>query len=147
MHALSEGTLLNVDLENIAIRRAFSLAAEYPDGRTLIAKRLFDHPTISANNYSYALCYPHNNGDDTEELFSLLLKGADRQDLETVKSNEIVSSRQLEFQQAVDQALKDVSSEGRHEAGRKKRIAILDEALGYGVPKDVLGIILAYHYL
>ena len=53
--ALNEGTFLNQDLENVAIRKAFWTASLYQDDRTLLAKRFFDHPAISAKDYS-VLC-------------------------------------------------------------------------------------------
>lgn len=45
----------------------------------------------------------------------------------------------------MDHVLQTVDSEGtRHEIGRKRRIAMLDEALEGYVPTDVLGIMLQY---
>ena len=58
--ALNEGTFLSEDLENIAIRDAFCEATHYDDGREFFAKRYFDHPAISAKNYSDALYDSYN---------------------------------------------------------------------------------------
>ena len=85
--ALSEGTFLSKDLENIAIRKAFRKASFYQDDRTLLAKRFFDHPAISAKDYSNALYNSYDYGGKTKELFHWLLARADRQDLETVKKD------------------------------------------------------------
>ena len=62
LSALKEGTFLSKDLENIAIRQAFWVASRYQDDRTLFAKRFFDHPAISAKDYSNALYNSYNNG-------------------------------------------------------------------------------------
>ena len=55
LNALNEGSFLNTDLENIAIHEAFEISSGYKDDRALLAKRFFDHPTISAKDYSDAL--------------------------------------------------------------------------------------------
>ena len=146
--ALNEGTFLNKDLENIAIRKAFRIASFYQDDRTLLAKRFFDHPAISAKDYSDALYDSYQNGDQTKELFYWLLARADRQDLETIKSDKYFSTHELEYQQAVDHALKTVGTETRHETGRKRiiavRVAATSEALEEHLPDDLRKLALEY---
>ena len=60
--ALNEGTFLSKDLENVAIRGAFETASNYQDDRALFAKRFFDHPAISAEDYSDALYRSYHHG-------------------------------------------------------------------------------------
>ena len=90
LSALNEGTFLSKDLENIAIRQAFRSASSYTDDRALLAKRFFDHPAISAKDYSDALYDSYRNGGKTKELFYWLLARADRQDLEAVKKEHYI---------------------------------------------------------
>ena len=81
--------------------------------------------------------------NETEGLFSLVASRADRQDLEAVKSEKILY-KDTGFQQAVEQALKDVGTESRHESRRQKRVAAAKEALNNGIPNDPFSIIAEY---
>lgn len=143
--ALNEGTFLNKDLGNIAILRAFNAAPFHQVDRTFLAKRFFDFPAIPAKYYSGALYASYHHGDQAKELFYWLLARADRQDLKAVKSDKKFSTRQLEFRQAVDQALQTVGSETRIGTTHRKGIPAIKEALEDDIPKDLLNIINGYY--
>ena len=68
-------------------------------------------------------------GSQAKELFNWLLPRADRQDLEAVKEDENFSNMQSEFHKAVYQASQVPSTETRHEAGYKRRVAVIEETL------------------
>jgi hypothetical protein len=142
--ALNEGTFLSKDLENVAIRYAFERAPLYQDDRIVHAKRFFDHPVISTKDYSGALYSSYNNGNKTKELFYWLLANADRQDLEAVKKNDMFSTWKSEFQDAVNHALQVVGSERRPGITRRRRVALMKEALIDGVPSALLDLIGEY---
>ena len=116
----------------------------YKDDRALLAKRFFDHPAISAKDYSDALYNSYEYGGQTKELFYWLLARADRQDLEAVKKDDEFSKHEPEFQQAVNDRWKAVGSETRKEIGREERIALMKEALDNVIPKDLLNLIAEY---
>ena len=92
----------------------------YQDDRTFLAKRFFDHPAISAKDYSDALYNSYHNGDQAKELFYWLLERADRQDLEAVKNDKDFLNDKSEFREAVNQALQTVSSKTRKEWDARK---------------------------
>lgn len=141
--ALREGTFLSKDLEDIAIREAFKLSSSYRDNRALIAKRYFDHPAISAKNYSTALHKSYGYEDETNELFYWLLNRADHDDLEVAKVDDEIFEEPV-FEEAVEQVLKTVGSETRHELRRKKRVAAMKDALKEDVLEDLLNLVGEY---
>ena len=144
LSALSEGTFLSKDLENIAIRKAFHEASSYQDDRTLLAKRFFDHPAISANDYSNALHSSYSYGGQAKELFHWLLARADRQDLEAVKKSDKFSRWGTEFQQAVNQALEAVGPDARHritQLGITTTVTALEKA---DIPEVLIELTLEY---
>ena len=141
---LNEGTFLSKDLENIAVCKAFWAASICNDGRTLVVKRYFDHPAISADGYSNVLYAFYINGGQIKELFHWLLLRADRQDLEIAQKSDNLSMWGTEFRQAVNRAAHTVGPVSRHEIRRPERIALMKEALENVIPKDLLNIIAEY---
>lgn len=142
--AFREGKFPNKDLENVAIRKVFLEASRYKDDRIIAAKRFFDHPAISAMDYSSALYNSYQNGGQDKKLFCWLLERADNQDLKTVKSGMRFSDMEPEVQQAVNDREKVVGTETRHEMGRRERIALMKGALENIIPKDLLNLISGY---
>lgn len=134
--ALREETLLNKDLENIAIRKAFERASAFQNDRIRPAKRYFDHPAISATDYSNALYASYGYGvNQARELCRWLLDRADSQDLVAVTEDERFPMMQHEFQEAVNRALLVVDFDPRHGITIRRIEAI--EALKSRLP-DVL---------
>lgn len=145
LSALKEGTFMNTDLENIAILKAVREASAHQDDRILPAKRFFDHPVISSEDYSNALYVSYNWGGQAKELFYWLLPRADRQDLEAVKRVRSFSNWPLEFQQAVNQVFQTVGIDARPGITHRRKVAIMEEALDDYIPKDLRNIINGYH--
>lgn len=137
--ALKNGTFLNAHLESVAIRKAFVTASTYPDDRTLIAKRFFNHPAISTEDYSIALYNSYKWGDQAKELFYWLLARADRQDLVAVKDYHAFSGFQFKFRNAVNQALRVVDSKVS-----PRRNAFIKDALESYIPMVLLGVVHGY---
>ena len=71
-------------VKNIAIRTAFNLAPDHGINQGVWAKRFFDHPAVSAVDYSHALYNAYKDWTPHNELFYWLVVRADRQDLEEV---------------------------------------------------------------
>jgi hypothetical protein len=107
---LRKGTFLSRKLGKIAISEAFKKASEYNDDRSFFAKRFFDHPKVSPENYSDALYNSYFKGGQNKELFHWLLERADRQDLEMVKGAHTFSSMDSKFQEVISVALQNVDS-------------------------------------
>jgi hypothetical protein len=144
LNALNDGTFLNADLEGVAISKAFRKASVYQDDRTLLVKPYFDHPEISAKNYSDALYYSNRKGDKAKELFYWLLARADRLDLEAVKDDEGFSRNKPEFQSAVTQALEAVGPNARPritQRGITTTVTALEKA---GIPEVLILLTLEY---
>jgi len=141
--ALQDETSLDPGLTNIAIRAAFHEVSCYTDDRSLYAKRLFDHSSISAKNYSDALYRSYYSGDPKKRLFHWLLARADHQDLEEARRNDEFSSQSSEFQVAVNEALEDAVGTEARIGITLKRIEII-ASLKNVIPKDLLNIILGY---
>ena len=144
LDALRERTLLNANLEDVAIREAFKLASHHKDGRMLFVKRYYDHPAIPAKDYSTVLYRFYRKGGKNKILFRWLLDGADCQDLEVIKGSDEFSGEEADFQQAVNQALKAVRIESRHESGRKRRMATTRVALEEHLPKVIEEVVFGY---
>ena len=134
---------MSSDLENIAIREAFKWSASYQDDRSLLAKRYFDHHTISAEDYSMALRRSYYNGGETKELFYWLLERADCQDLKTVKEIYIIYPEWGgKFQDAIKKALKKVGVDDR--IGIRERRAAIKGIASEHFPTDLAGLIAEY---
>jgi hypothetical protein len=126
-------------VEDVVIRKAFYFATDHLDDGTFFAKRFFDHPAISADDYSDALYDFYIYGCQTKELFYWLLARADCQDLWAVRINKRFSWMKSGFQQAVNQA---VGIESRHKLRRPERIAAAKEALEFS--NDIFNRIAGY---
>lgn len=144
LNALGGGAFLSDDLENIAIGRAFWKASSHQDARVLYTMRFFDHPAVSISHYSTALYESYERGDQAKKLFYWLLERADRRDLEAVKRYDVFYKKEPEFQQIVNQALLAVGSETRHETGRQKRIALIEEVIKSDTSTIILKLIGEY---
>lgn len=133
---------------DVAICRGFERASTYKDERNLIAKNLFDHPVVSAKSYSYALYRSYDSDDPKKEHFHWLLEKADRQDLEMAKKGDFFSKWSSEFRNAISNVLENVGTEGRIEKGERirKETAALVMATLENVPKDLVNMILEYHF-
>ena len=104
-------------------------ASRYGDDRTLFVKRFFDHPAISAEDYSNALYYSYWSGGNTKEFFYWLLARADRQDLEDSSRKTKIFLSRTRVSRSCESCLETVGTESRHEAGRKRRVATRIAAL------------------
>jgi hypothetical protein len=144
LSTLRKGKFLNQDLENVAIRTAFGSASRCNDDRVIPAMRFFDHPAVSAMNYSEALYDSDRWGDWRGKFFYWLLERADRQDLEAVRSDCRFPKMGFTFRRHVNNALRIVGPESRHEIGRQKRIALMKEVLEGDVPTVLLTLIGGY---
>jgi hypothetical protein len=140
--ALDKGTFMNPELENVAIRCAFWASSFYQNGRALFVKRFFDYPAVSAVRYSSALYNSYWNRHQDTSLFYWLLKNADYQDLQAAKDKEYFTGQQLEFQNAVDKALRGVGPDPRPRITLKRIETI--EALKDVLSDDVLNIVDGY---
>lgn len=87
------------------------------------------------------------NGDRANELFHWFLTRADRDDLEAIKRDDRFSGMEPEFQQAVGQAFKTVSSDARPGVRCRERLAIMEHAIGEYIHKDLLKIVDEYYFV
>ena len=140
--ALSKGTFLSENLENVAIRGAFWIITSYcEDSRTLFVTRFFDHPAISAESYSDALYLSYKHGSQAKESFKWLVARADHQDLKVVKGKESFARMRSDFQEAVNQT---VGIESRHKLRRPERVTAAKEASKEYFPNDLVNLIGEY---
>ena len=145
LSALKKETFVSKNLEDKAISAAFTEASRYHDDRADFAKDFFDHPAVTAEDYSDALCRSYSNGDQTRELFRWLLARANLQDLEEVKLRQEFSEWASEFQKIVNDRLQIVGTKTRRELGDEIESAILmNEALEGILLKDLRHIITGY---
>ena len=150
--ALGSGTFLNPDLENIAIRATFNEASCYcnDEGAADWAKRLFDHPAVSAINYSNALYHSYPTFYSTKnrvrraQTFYWLLARADRIDLENVVRDSKFSGVLSEFQEAVNYVRGTVGLVARHGTTHRLRVAYIQDAIGDHILEDLSKIISSY---
>ena len=108
-------------------------------------KRFFDHPAISAKDYSDALHESYNFGGKTRELFYWPLIRADRHDLEAVMGSDIFSEMHPKFQEVVNRALQAVGTETRIGITHRKGLSAIKEALEKDVPTVLLELIKKYY--
>ena len=135
--ALSEWTLSG-DLEDVAIR-GLSVSLFYPDEGNSFVERFFDHPAISAKDYSDAL---HDSYKMEAKLMSSLNGCWKEQIVKTWRQSrrdKRFSERWQEFQNAVNKA---VGIESRHGPRHQKRVAAVKEALD--LPTVLLDMIGGY---
>lgn len=133
LSALNEGSFLNKEFGDGAIRRIFLSASLSPVEKAPILKNLFDNSAISAEYYSIALYNSYMMEDQTKELFHWLLARADRRDLEDVMEPGNFSRQTPEYQDAVNKASKDDNLEVRIGI-RERKIAIMKELEKYIPP-------------
>jgi len=144
LFALQNEPSLDPNLTNAAIQQAFWSASDCTDDRTLYVKCFFDHPAVSAEDYSLALRYSYRSEDPKHELFHWLLTSADGQDLEKVRSDVSFSRRPPEFRAVVNYALYAVIPGARIGCRHRVRFVILADAINEHVPTVILGLIAAY---
>ena len=145
--ALDEGIFKDTGLVNVAVHEAFVHASAFTDDRADFAKDFFDHPAVTAEDYSNALISLYNKGGLTNELFSWLLERADRRDLEAVSSEYKDREWEPEFRLAVISRWMDVFEKTREEIGREEREArdaLINETLTDFLIDDVIGIVEDY---
>ena len=148
LFALRDGIFLDEDLEKIAIRTIFEEDSRRHRIEAPLVKRFFDHPAISAKSYYVALHNAYYNGGKNGKLFCWLLKEATHLDFSAALQNKKFRTETPEFQRVVSDYWVVVGpGRSRRKEGRERRIAILDEALGYSIPTEVLKIMLEYNFL
>lgn len=131
--------ILSGDLDDVAIKWAFSLASLLPvEGKSFV-ERFFDHPAITAESYADALHDSYKDECPANKPFKWLLDRADRQDLEAARRDKRFSERWQEFQNAVNRT---VGIESRHGPGHRERVAAAKEALD--LPTVLLDMIGGY---
>jgi hypothetical protein len=141
---LREETFLSKDLENNAIYMAFSISSIYSVDKPFFAKHFFDHPVISAKDYSDALYSSYYHGGQDKELFHWLLARADSQDLETAQKNEYFSEQEPEFRQAVNQALEAVGPNTRPGITQRGITTTVTALEKLDIPTDLILLTLEY---
>ena len=144
LFALQIETPQGSGLTSVAICAASQNTTSHTNGGMLYARHFFDHPAVSAKDYSDALDLSYKFEDPKKKLFYWLLARADGQDLGKVRGLYLFSSKPSEFQDAVNQILRMVGPEGRHELGYRRRVAILADAIDRFVTRDLFGLISEY---
>ena len=100
VHALGKRTFKSDRLKEEAIQTAFYEGAR--SGNQDIVKVYCEHPGVTPEKYAYGLYLSWNNGEPNQ-VFPLLLKQADQDDLEEVKKR-IEYKMFSRFCQAIDEA-------------------------------------------
>jgi len=136
---------LDPNLTNTVIQQAFRKSPLYIDDRMLYAKRFFDHPAVSAEDYSDALGSSYRSNDPKNEFFQWLLIRADVQDLEKARSSNWFSNMSSEFQDAVTKVSPVNISKTRQEMGRLERIATIKKATDGLVAGVLIKLIIEYY--
>ena len=136
---------LHSNLVSIMVRRTFEKASACRNDTRIYVKRFFDHPAITAEEYSSALYSVFDYQSLGGELFHWLLEKADRRDLEAVKINWKFTGMEFTFQDAVKQAETKVGAESRHKRGREIRVAPIRAALTDHIAGVLLDVIYEYH--
>ena len=137
LFALQSEPSLDPNLTKVAINELSGPPLIYTDNRTLYAKRFFDHPAVSAEDYSVVLYDSYRSNDPKHVLFHWLLTRADSRDLEEIRGNEWFSNKPFEYQKVMTKASPVDISKTRHEMGRQERAAIIQSAIG-----DLVAVVL-----
>ena len=144
LFALQNEPSLDPNLTNAAIKQVFWEASYYTDDRMPYAKRFFDHPAVSAEDYSLALECSYDSEEPKNELFHWLLLRTDGQDLEKIRSDVFFSRRPRGYQDIVNYALYAVIPGARIGCRHRVRVVILADAISEYVPTVLLGLIAGY---
>ena len=144
LSALEKETFLSKNVENVAIRRAFEWDSYCKDDSAFLVKRYFDHPAISAKDYSDALYNSYVLGGKTERTLSLVIGKSRSSRLGcSQKRSGKLSGWPSEFQTAVEKALSKVSLNVR--IGIRQRPAVIKRELDeYHLPTVLVNIIIEY---
>lgn len=121
---LSDGTVQNKQLRDVAIREVFKKSVEYR--KEIWVQGLFDHRAVDAEVYAYGLSvlWPLKT---SSPVFTWLLERADKGDLQAVQGMKGYSDKHQAFRDAIEKAIPMAKAGGSRHEGPIKAAGITME--------------------
>ena len=103
--ALEAETSFDPKLRDVALNAAFERASRRNHVQCIWIMRLYHNLAITPETYSDALAWAYYKSYLDEDIFALLLRNADRQDLEKIQREEDFGTKSTRFQETFNNAL------------------------------------------